>query len=316
MSANAFDRDYAASPYRMGPLRARPAGVRAAMGMGAGAWVILLAAALLIRPPAEAPPVADAGDAAAAPDPAPEKIAAKILADGDAPAAAARPAVSFDLDAPEFEREKRTVAVHEPDDGGGRVDSLTVGQFAMGAPFLRVDVHQDLESRATNPDFFLDMTRHAQRAGLSVARIGQRSALPTRFGSFETAEIRLSQPAGEEIAASERVCLAGRLVESNVPVEIAGIACGSAAKPIDRLAFGCIIDKLNYSASGDNKALNDFVLTAELARGKGCVDVSREDVTASIPSRKPAAHANSARAAKKGRGVARSAPVHPEAAKN
>jgi hypothetical protein len=242
------------------------------------------------------------------------KIAAKAL--NDVAPGPARAAVSFDLDSPEFAREKKTVASYEPEEGGARVDSLTVGQFGAGAPFLRVDVHPELDARTTSPDFFLDMTRHAQRAGLSVAKIGQRSTLPTRFGPFETADIRLSQPEGEGAAAAERACLATRLVDPRASLEIAGIACGAATKPIDRFALGCILDKLSYSSGGDSKALNDFFLAAELARGKGCENVSREDVTGSLPPRKATTHAKPAPRAPKTRGVARSSAVHPEAAKN
>lgn len=312
MSANAFDRDYN-PPHSPVPLRARPKGVRAALGMGAGASVILVLAALMVRPPAEAP--VDAADAAApAAVETPAKIAAKALTD-DA-TASARAAVAFDLDAPEFAREKKTVAAYEPEEGGARVDSLTVGQFGVGAPFLRIDIHPELDARTTSPDFFLDMTRHAQRAGLSVAKIGQRSTLTTRFGSFETADIRVSQLEGEGAAGAERACLATRLVDPRASIEIAGIACGAATNPIDRLALGCILDKLTYSSGGENKALNDFFLAAELARGKGCENVSREDVTGSLPPRKAAPHAKAAPRAQKGRGVARSSAVHPEAPKN
>lgn len=315
MSATSFDQDYDAPP--LAPLRARPAGVKAALGMGLGASVILAAAALLIRHPAQTPAVAETGAPMGAE--APAKIAAKVGAEPETAPGNRQGVASLDIDAPEFAREKKIVAVGETRDGAARVDSLTVGQFATGGPFLRIDVHPDLDPRATNADFFLDMKNHAQAAGLNVARIGQRATLTTRFGAFEAADIRLGQAGGE---TSERACLAARLVETKAPLEIAGIACGAATKPIDRVAFSCLLDKLNYSAGGDNRALNDFFLTAELARGKGCANVSRDDLTAAIPPQraaraKPAAHANKpATQAKKTNAVARSAPIRPEAAKN
>jgi hypothetical protein len=312
MSATSFDQDYDQSP--RGPLRARPAGVKAALGMGVGASVILAAAALLIRHPAQVQTVADAGAPASVETRA--KIAAKASTEletalGGKPSAAA----AIDIDAPEFEHEKKIVAVGETKDGAPRVDSLTAGQFALGGPFLRVDVHPDLDPKTTNPDFFLDMKNHAQAVGLNVAKIGQRATLATRFGAFEAADIRLAQPGGEGVEASERACLAARMVEPKAPLEIAGIACGAATKPIDRVAFACLLDKLSYSAGGDNRPLNDFFLNAELARGKGCANVSRDDVTAAIPPAragraKPAAHA------KKPHNAAHSVPIHAEAAKN
>ncbi|WP_424361376.1 hypothetical protein [Methylocystis parvus] len=311
MSATSFDQDYDIPS--TGPLRARPTGVRAALGMGVGASVILAAAALLMRHPAQAPALADASAPAGVE--AHAKIAAKASTELETALGAKPTAAAIDIDAPEFEHEKKIVAVGETKDGEPRVDSLTAGQFALGAPFLRVDVHPDLDPKTTNPDFFLDLKNHAQAAGLNVAKIGQRATLTTRFGAFEAADIRLAQPGGEGLDASERGCLAARMVDSKVPLEITGIACGAATKPIDRVAFACLLDKLSYSAGGDNKPLNDFFLNAELARGKGCANVSRDDLTAAIPPArvgraKPVAHA------KKARNVAHSVPIHAEPAKN
>lgn len=292
------------------PIRARPKGVRAALGMGVGACVILAAAALLSRPAApNANTVAEAPLAA----PAPAKIAAKASMSNDA-APEARTA-TLDTDAPGFEREKKVASLGEAQESGEHVDSLSVGQFAAGAPYLRVDIHPELSPSATDSDFFLDLTRHARGVGLNVAKIGQRATLSTRFGNFEAADIRLSQPGGEGAEASERACLAARLIDPKAPLEIAAIACGSAARPLDRVAFACVLDHVNYSAASDNRGLNDFFLNAELARGKGCTNVSRDDLTASIPRK--AAGAKPVAQAKKGRAVARAgAAVHPEATKN
>ncbi len=311
MSANAFDHREYEPAARGTPLRARQTGARVALGMGVGASVILAAAALLTHRAADPhSAIADAGAPAVVAGPA--KITTKAGTELET-ALGAPTTPSLDIAAPEFEREKKIVAVGETGDGEPRVDSLTIGQFTLGAPFLRVDIHPDLDPKATNADFFLDMTRHAKAVGLSVAKIGPPTSLSTRFGAFETADIRLSHPGGEGVEASERACVATRLLDVKVPLEIAGIACGAAATPIDRVSLGCILDKLSYSAGGDNKPLNSFFLNAELARAKGCGAVSRDDVTASIPPHRTA-HAKPP--ARKGHAVARSAPVHSEAAKN
>ncbi len=312
MSANVFDQNDAATA-SFGPIHARQTGVRAALGMGVGASFILALAALFARHPAPPAPMADAGAPSATQ--APAKISAKASMEADA----AAPAVAgLDIDAPAFEREKKSVVVGDAKDGAPRVDRLTAGQFALGAPFLRVDIHPELEPAATHTDFFLDMTRHAREAGLNVAKIGQRSTLQTRFGAFEAADIRLSQPGGEGVEASERACLAARLIDAKIPLEIAGIACGSAAKPVDRVEFACILDGLNYSSGSDNKALNDFFLNAEIARGKGCANVSRDDMTASIPRKSAAAGrakpARTATGAKRARPVAQAGALQAEAA--
>lgn len=295
MSASAFDRDYIAAPGAR-PLHARPLGNLAAFGMGMSATFVLCAALIVggrHEPAASPRPVA--AEPHALPPPAVKPLAANPD-DG-----AAKPFSAFDLSAPEFAKEKKTVSVRFAEDGPGRDDTLAYGQFVKGGPFLRLDIHQAMDEKSINADFFLDMTRHAALAGLAAAKISPPSALTTRFGAFETADIRLTQPASEGVAASDRACLATRLVNPKLAIEIAGIACGAAAKPIDRVALGCVIDRLDYVAKSDNKALDDFFLDAELARGQGCAgrDRTPNDVTASIPHRKAAPEANTPHPAQK-----------------
>lgn len=272
------------------PLRARPAGARAAIGMGAGATLILLAALVMVprepatieqQGPAKAPP-----RAAVAP---PRKIAAKISVDAvEASALMAKPFSAFDIAAPEFAREKKTFAVRDGENGSGRIDTISMGQFEAGAPFMRVDIHQDIAEKEKASDFFLDMTRHAAQAGLNVEKISQPSELIARFGSFETAEIRLSQPASESVGASERNCLATRFIDGTLGLEIAGLACGQTAKPIDRVALGCLLDRISYAATPDKPELNNFFTPAAASRSIGCDNISRDDLTATIPTQKNA----------------------------
>jgi len=132
---------------------------------------------------------------------------------------------AFDLTSPEFAKEKKGRSTRQLD-GGIREDNLTLGQFSSGEPYLRLDLRQPNGEKRANPDFFLDLTRHAAQAGLSVAKIGQPSPLSTRFGSFEVADIRLSQTSSQG-APTERACLAMRLAGAKLPVEIAGISCGA-----------------------------------------------------------------------------------------
>lgn len=273
------------------PLRARPAGARAAIGMGVGATFILLAALVIFpREPGTAERKAaekTAPRAAVAPT---RKITTKISIEAvEASALMAQPFSAFDISAPEFSREKKTVAARDGDNGSGRIDTISIGRFAMGAPFMRVDIHQDIAEKEKASDFFLDMTRHAAQAGLNVEKIGQPSELVAKFGSFETAEIRLSQPESEGVGASERNCLATRLIDENLALEIAGLACGPAAKPIDRVALGCLLDRIDYTANSDRPELNAFFLQAAASRSAVCDNISRDDLTATIPTQKSAA---------------------------
>lgn len=274
------------------PLRARPTGVRAAIGMGVSSTLILLAALVLFPRGSDKvePKVAANVEPPRAVAVAPSgKITAKVSVDAvEASALMARPFSAFDVAARDFEREKKTIAVRDGEGGSGRIDTIAVGQFAVGAPFMRIDIHQDIVDKEKASDFFLDMARHAVDAGLNVAKIGQPSALITKFGSFETADIRLSQPSSQGVA-SERSCLATRFIDEKLALEIAGLACGETAKPIDRVALGCLLDRITYTASPDKPALNDFFAKAASASSIDCANISRDDLTATIPAQKNAA---------------------------
>jgi len=276
MSVTAFDQDYIPLPGER-PIYARQLGSLAATMIGAAALVVLGASLLFVgkRPAVEE-------QAAIEPRPLPVPTAralAPALGVTEPIGGAVKQYANFDMSAPEFAKEKKAYATRQFDQGAGREDSLTLGQFAQGGPFMRLDIRQTAGEKLGNSDFFLDITQHVTQTGLSVARIGQPGPLASRFGAFETADIRLSRPASDG-PASERGCLAMRLVDARLSLEIAGFACGSAAKPIDRSAMGCILDRLDYLSNGENKALDQFFLNAELERGKGCAGAGAMTPTA------------------------------------
>jgi hypothetical protein len=259
MSVCGFDQNYVVQP-GAGPLYARPAGNLAAAMIGVVALMVLGVALIFVKPQAT---IEASGDNVS---PADSSDAAQT----PGAAANAKQIAAFDLTAPEFAKEKKTFATRRLDAAGGREDTLALGEFAFGGPYLRLDIRQTLTDKRGNPDFFLDMTRHAAQAGLSVAKISQPAPLASRFGSFEAADIRLSQPATGEGAPTERACLALRLMAGKQPMEIAGVVCGAPAKPIDRHALGCILDRLDHLPNGENAALDQFFLAAEQERGKSC----------------------------------------------
>jgi hypothetical protein len=257
MSVSGFDQEYIVHPGAR-PLYARPLGNLAAAMIGVAALMVLGAALVLVdnRPPVEAQTDGDGLQALATAIAAPET------------AGAVKKYAAFDLSSPEFAKEKKSFTTRQLE-GGLREDNLTLGQFASGEPYLRLDIRQTNGEKRGVPDFYLDLARHAASAGLSVAKISQPTQLSTRFGSFEVADIRLSQASGE-VAPTERACLAMRLAGARQPVEIAGLSCGAPGKPLDRRALGCILDRLDYMPNGDNKTLDAFFLAAEQERGKGC----------------------------------------------
>jgi hypothetical protein len=204
-----------------------------------------------------------------------------------------KPFAAFDLSLAGFEQEKKTIASHMNSDDNGRVDSLTIGQFAMGAPFAHIDIHQGLSEKETAPDFFLDMSRHAAQLGLNVTRISQPGVHQTRLGAFEIADIRLIQPAGNGIGESDRACFAARHADSKRNLEIAGIICQpSAERPLARSNLACALDRLDYRPTSEDADFRNFFEKVEAPLSSLCANnISHDDITASIPRRKSRAGA-------------------------
>lgn len=262
MSVSGFEEIYAACP-PTGDLRARPLGTLAASMIGGAAVLVLGTALFFIKP--RLPQTADAS----APPQAPAAAVAQPAEPPLAPAAAAPAKLSaiFDLTAPEFSKGKKAFSVRRRDQGG-RDDIVTIGEFPDGGLFLRLAILQSGGEKFGNSDFYLDMSRHASQAGLAVVHIGRPSPLTSRFGAFEAADIRLTPNAAESssgspIAAGERSCLAVRLMNSKLSLEIVGLACGAGSKPVDRRAMSCLLNRLDYIAPGENKALDQFFLKIE-----------------------------------------------------
>jgi hypothetical protein len=273
-------------PYR--PVYARQTGARAAIGMGGSATLILLIACFLTGQPHETQAVQESQISRTT---TLAKFTTKASMTDPEPIAMApmKPFAKFDLTPPGFELEKKTLASRETRDENGRIDSLTIGQFGMGAPFLNIDIHQGLGEKEATPDFYLDLSRHAAQLGLSVTRISQPALHQTRLGAFEIADIRLVQPTGEGVmGGSERACLAARLTDPRLKLEIAGLICNpSASKPLARATLACALDHLDYAPTGDDSGFKEFFnkpLASQAALCPGAI--SQDDVTASIPARK------------------------------
>jgi hypothetical protein len=267
MSISAFDEEYAAYS-TPGVLRARPIGNFAASMIGGAAVLILGAASIFVKPNSVADAVS--GEPALASSQGVADAAQKI-AFRPAPSAPVKQVPALDLASPEFSKEKKEFSTMSRE-GGGRDYVLTIGGFASRGLYLRFVFRQSGEEKPAS-DFFLDMGRQASQAGLAAMRIGGPSPLATRFGAFEISDIRLTQgglETGNPTAANERACLAVRMANPKLSFEIVGLACGSAAAPIDRKSLGCIIDRLDYQGGAGNEALEQFFAKAAPSRAPNC----------------------------------------------
>jgi hypothetical protein len=211
--------------------------------------VLLLAAALAW---------ARGGTAPAAPKPAavarPENPWTEIV----------RPIALYSLETPDFGREPRLYEARRHATGGGRQDILTFGPADLGAgPALRIDLYREGAEEVPDSPFFADIARQAALAGFAVIRSALPDALPTRFGTFEAADVMLSE------GKTETACLGFRLLADKAGLRITGFACGGQ-KPINRPTLACALGRLDLLAARENGDLTRFFVAAEQNRGKFC----------------------------------------------
>lgn len=151
-------------------------------------------------------------------------------------------------------------------EGRERRDTLTFGRFDAEAPYLRLSIHRLGATPTAAPDLFVALARLAGDGELAVTKSGLPTPMPTRFGDFATADVTLSR------GLLSAPCLGFRLDPFALPrtMEIAGVACGGPAKPMDRAALGCLLDRIDLVSAGDDEAMRAFFVDAERRRGQEC----------------------------------------------
>ncbi len=249
MSVSGLERDWLLEP-RQGPIQARPFGVRASLGLGVSAVVILLGFWAFSGHPSETGPSA------------PPQARAPVAAEA---------AAQFDLRAPEFNALPRSVATSDGE--ALRIDSLTIGHFGPSGAFARFDLRQASGDARANPDFSLDLAHEAEAAGLKIVKSGQPFPFASRFGAFEAAEAKVQ---GKSLsgASLERDCQTLRLAGAKLGVEIAGVVCAGPGQTFDRRTLGCLVDQLSFRSSGAASGLDKFFLLAEPLRGQACAQAA------------------------------------------
>ena len=174
-----------------------------------------------------------------------------------------KPLRLFALPSTEFGREPRLYEARRHRNGGGRQDLLTYGQAFASGPYLRLGLYRLGAEEAPHVGFYLDLTRAAGLAGLSVTRSAQPAIMQTRFGDMDVADLVVSE------GTVERNCLGFRAAFDHPGLRLTGFAC-SDAKPLDRAALACALDRLDLVSAGEDRAMADFFAAAEAGRGKGC----------------------------------------------
>ena len=175
-----------------------------------------------------------------------------------------KPVQMFALQTAEFGKDVRLYEARVHREGGGRQDTLAYGPQEIDAgPGVRITLYRAGAEFVADPSFFVDLTREAARAGHAVTRSAQPAALATRFGSFDVADIVLTQ------GTREAPCLGFRLNVEAPALRASGFACGGA-DPVDRLTLACALDRLDLIVGRDDRELTRYFVAAEQGRKPGC----------------------------------------------
>ncbi len=245
-------------PEPVSPIRLRLAGVSALVRdrwvlAALGACAVLLAGAADVA--LSRTPAAVAEPPAAPPDaPAPGPVWIEVN----------RPIRLFDLSGSSFGKLPLAYRARRLSDGSERRDTLTYGTFEADAPALTLSIlRAGPAGRAAA--LATDLARVADPETLATASGGASTPVRTRFGTVEAADLTVVT------GAKPRPCLAFRLRAGDAaPVAMAGLACGTPAKPVDRARLACVLDRLDLLSAGEDTALRDFFVEAERHRGQGC----------------------------------------------
>ena len=169
----------------------------------------------------------------------------------------------FGLDAAGFGGTPRLYEARRHVTGGGRQDFLTYGQGFAEAAYLRLSLYRVGSEPVPRVDFFVDLTRTAALAGLSVIRSGLPSPQATRFGDFEVAELGVTD------GTAERTCLGLRFISDPAGLRMAGLACPTGPV-LDRNALTCLLDRLTLTRGGEDAALDALFAASDSGRAAAC----------------------------------------------
>ncbi len=172
------------------------------------------------------------------------------------------PLALYELSGSPFARLPLVTQARRSVTGMERQDVLTFGHADAQSAYLRVAFARPREPVALT-DLIVDLARLAAGDRLSIARAGLPTLLPTRFGTFDVTEITVRGSEGDA------PCFGFRLGEP-APVAITGLACGTRARPLDRAALACAIDRIDILSIGEDVALREFVVGAERRRAQAC----------------------------------------------
>lgn len=151
---------------------------------------------------------------------------------------------------------------------GGRQDIMIWGGGGVQPTAPRAIVAGGLvvERRggsSPSDSLYVETARRAALVGASIVRMAQGLELETKFGLAEIAETEI------ESLGKGYSCQSFRVTGDYSLLRVNGWFCGTAARPVTRDSLGCLIDRLDLMAAGNDKQLRAWFAAAERIR-KSC----------------------------------------------
>lgn len=186
----------------------------------------------------------------------------------------------FGLASPEFALDLKTYEVQLHRTGRGRQDIMVFGDVGGSGPFLRLIVYRVGTEGAPAAAFFVDLARRAAETGRAITFAAQPTALPTRLGMFEAADLNMTRA-----GAPDATCLGFRSLDAETSpaplapttpadLRISGFACaatkGDAGPALTKEALACLIDKIDLLPSVVDTDLAAFFAARDLRVATAC----------------------------------------------
>lgn len=131
------------------------------------------------------------------------------------------------------------------------------GESRRSAALVVVERHEG--SAPTEKPLFAELASRAAEHRFVVERMARPQDIRTKFGPMEAAELSLRQE------NTVLPCLAFRRIDM-AGVTIVGWLCGTAQRPVDRVAMSCFVDRLDLIGGGRDQNLRKFFAEAERSR--------------------------------------------------
>ncbi len=182
----------------------------------------------------------------------------------------ANPVELFTIAAPELVKKAKIYTARQHRTGGGRQDILVAGDLNGAGPVLRLVIYHVGKEAAAPAAFFVDLARRAAETGRAITFAAQPTALSTRLGVFEAADLILTQT-----GSADAPCLGFRLAYT-ASLRLTGFACGGKSETATTLApkakLSCLLDSLELAPQVDDKDLVAFFAARELNDDTACGD--------------------------------------------